>query len=1061
MYQSTAPWDYLVITASNDAQAAAYEGQIRLRRELGFLSGAREVLVVADPGGRRVGSGGSTIYCLMTILNRELSGAAGEASRREDWEKLLRRLRILIVHAGGDSRRLPVYGPCGKVFIPVPGESDAGLCMTLFDRQLPTYLALPPARAGEGEVVITSGDVLLGFDPAQVRFRPEGLTGLGCYADPEEASRHGVFCSGGEGEVRLFLQKPSASDQEETGAMDRYGRSILDIGVMRFDAATAGAFLALCGAAPDEAGRLVWTGGIGGRMAEHGLDFYREICCALGTEATAAHHAADARKSGATWGDDELARIHEGLAGIPFHVDVLGHCSFLHFGTLQQIVASGLDLLRGDRGGGAPPECLSVNNEIAGEGRLDGKRVWVEGCRIGSELQLGGGNVVVGLDVEGPLTVPAEACVDVLSGKGRGEEAVWFFRCYHARDDLKGSGPQGGTIWRVPVADLPSFAEAEDNEIWPLDIPREERGIWNARLFPAMCEPGAYGEWWWLLTPGEAKAEDWAAWRAAERYSLAEIAELTDQEAFHARRAAIRGAAVLESLPIMLRPESELSSHEVAYLMARDVDNAAWLARLMREACRYHVGEARAPGVEGLGFSRVIHMAGAVAERLERERPGWLGRAAQAAADALSVAEREWLDSVGLAFDKAKDAESWAAHAKELAFQHLGATIASSAAALLEPPRNALRQDEIVWGRAPARLDLGGGWSDTPPYCLERGGCVINAAVDLNGQPPIQAYARVIEEPVIRLGSIDFGKRLEITELAQLLDYRHAGSEFSLPKAALAISGFSHEAAPWPAGAGLRDMLEAFGGGIELTTLAAIPGGSGLGTSSIMGAVVLAVVQRIMGETLSQRGLFHGVLRLEQALTTGGGWQDQIGGAVGGVKIITTEPGLVPDPRIHFVPGDVLDPAANGGCTRLYYTGITRLAKNILQNVVGRYLDRDRAALEIMGRIHGFPARVSDAMARKDRQAFGQALAEAWELKKAIDPGSTNGQIEALLERIHPYSDGVKLMGAGGGGFLLIVCKSAGDAAALEADLEANPPNARARFFDFNVSPQGLVVTVC
>ena len=95
-------------------------------------------------------------------------------------------------------------------------------------------------------------------------------------------------------------------------------------------------------------------------------------------------------------------------------------------------------------------------------------------------------------------------------------------------------------------------------------------------------------------------------------------------------------------------------------------------------------------------------------------------------------------------------------------------------------------------------------------------------------------------------------------------------------------------------------MLIEFGGGIELTTLVGIPKGSGLGTSSILGAVIMAVIRRMLGRPQNQRELFHDVLRLEQALTTGGGWQDQIGGGVGGTKITSTACGMFPDPRIHY-----------------------------------------------------------------------------------------------------------------------------------------------------------------
>jgi hypothetical protein len=78
-----------------------------------------------------------------------------------------------------------------------------------------------------------------------------------------------------------------------------------------------------------------------------------------------------------------------------------------------------------------------------------------------------------------------------------------------------------------------------------------------------------------------------------------------------------------------------------------------------------------------------------------------------------------------------------------------------------------------------------------------------------------------------------------------------------------------------------------------------------------MGAVLMAVIHRMMGRNLSARQLFHNVLRLEQELTTGGGWQDQVGGAVGSVKMITTEPGMIPDPHIRYVTPDLLDPGAN------------------------------------------------------------------------------------------------------------------------------------------------------
>lgn len=1050
------PWDYLVVTASNEEQAAAYASQLRLRRDLGFLSGVGEVIVVADPEGRRVGSGGSTVFCLLTVLNREAETKGLELPTPEAWESLLRGLRILIVHAGGDSKRLPAYGPCGKIFIPVPGESDSALCTTLFDRQIGTYLALPSNGEGRGQVVITAGDVLLGFDPAGVQLDAPGLTGLACHASPEQAARHGVFCARPDGTVRRFLQKPAVEQQHALGATDRYGRSVLDIGVMSFDAATATVLLSLCGVAPEPSGTLAWSEDMGRGILAHGLDFYGEICCALGDEATPEHHEASVRGYGSAWDTAALRRCFDALHAVPFQVRILSHCSFLHFGAAHQLVTSGLELLREDRAVTPENACLNVNNELTGSGRLVGADAWVEGCRVSAEVRFEGGNVLAGVDVLEAFSLPKGACLDVLQGTNRQGESVHFIRYYKAGDDFKGLAERGALVCGLPIPEFMRLAQARPEDLWDADTAPGARAVWNARLFPAEAEHAAYRRWAWMMAPAEATAEQWHMWRAADRYSNAEIAERTDQDAFHTRRAAIRAREMLRVLPRLLRPDSGFSAGELAHAIRMTGHSAPWFAGILREAHRHYTEDAAGYGLDGFNASRILHSVGCAAAALEASAPALLADAWKE----LGPAESEWLASLGLSTAEAPGA-AWGKHAMALAFEHLGKTITSSGTGRQACPRNALRKDEIVWGRAPARLDLGGGWSDTPPYALERGGCVINAAIDLNGQAPIQAYARVIDTPVIRLSSIDFGERVEITELEQLTDFRRTWSQFSLPKAALAISGFAPDTAPWPEGITLRGMLEAFGGGIELTTLAAIPGGSGLGTSSIVGAVVLAVVQRVMGRTLTQRELFHGVLRLEQAMTTGGGWQDQVGGVVGRVKIITTQPGLVPDPLIHFVPPYVLDQRENGGCTLLYYTGITRLAKNILQNVVGRYLNRERAAMATLERIHAFPSRVAGAMARHDLKDFGRALAAAWELKKQIDPGSTNEQIEALLRRIEPRAYGAKLMGAGGGGFLLIVCKSPEDARALRAELESGPPNPRARFFDFNLSNEGLVVTVC
>jgi fucokinase len=1051
-------WDYLIVTASNETQAENYEHKLAIRQKLGLLPYVRNVIVVADPDGKRIGSGGSTICCLLEVLNREMLKGSSHKDI-EACKKILEKLRILIIHAGGDSRRLPVYSSCGKIFFPVPGESDCCLPLTLFDRQLPTYLKLPATAPDNGQIVIASGDVLLRFEPDHVKFAGKGLTGLGCYASVEEGKNHGVFCPGQGYQVRLFLQKPSPDEQQETGAVDPYGRVILDIGVMNFAAETASTLLKIFGIQFKSDGKLELTGKMSEALFNYGLDFYREICCGMGSEANLAQYIKSVKQSGSRWNSALLRRLFESLSSIPFNVNILPRCEFLHFGTSKQIISGGNILMQRDIGSNSLNTCLSINNEIVEGGEIVGTNTWVEGCKISSRLTLGGENVIVGLDIVEPMFVPSQICFDVIPGRDRNDKKVWFVRCYNIYDSFKISIGQGATFCRLPITAWLELVGVEQEELWDADIPGEQRSLWNARIFPAVNKHSNYRDWMWLFNPAQGNAENFRTWRTADRYNSAEIAELTDRKEFDNRRSLIRADKILKSLRKMFRADSGFSAGELAHILKNSEELSIWIANLLSEArwC-YSVGNNNS--LDSMTYPRVIHTIGSVLSELgngnlpvEKVVPGLHEK--------LTQADQDWLDSTGLGLDSSVKLEHWSQQAKKLAFQSLSNVIISSSGDATTRPRNALRSDEIVWGRAPARFDTGGGWTDTPPYSLEHGGCVIDTAVNLNGQPPIQAYLKVIREPVIRISSIDSGTRIEVKSLDELLDYRKATSEYALAKAALASSGFSPESFDWGKGITLRQMLEEFGGGIELTTLAAIPRGSGLGTSSIMGAVILSVIQRVLGRTLTQRELFHSVLCLEQSLTTGGGWQDQIGGASGGAKIVTTEPGLVPDAKIHFLPPDVLDPRSNNNQTLLYYTGITRLAKNILGQVVGRYLDRDRKTLFTLRQIHSLASHVAEAMSRKDIRAFGELVNAAWQLNKQLDPNSTNDEVERLFSRIMPHIFGAKLLGAGGGGFLLMVCKSTEDARNLRIMLNAEPPNERARFFNYDINPEGLVVTVC
>ena len=988
MVTATEAWDYLILTASNEAQAVAYRRQLALRRQLGLLLGVREILVVADPGGRRVGSGGSTLWCLLEVLNRELASQDGDPALPEVWLDVLQRLRILIIHGGGESRGVPAYGPCGKLFVPLPVPSDSALGTTLFDNQWPIYRRLPRSESGAGQTVICAGDVLLDFSPEEIVLSPEGITGLGCLASPEQASRHGVYCVGPGGRLRRFLQKPAFSEQAERGAIDDYGQTVLDIGVFGFDPLTAVQLLTMCGTRLDGEHRLAWNGPLADAITSCGLDFYREICCALGSDCTLDGYHKAIQAADSAWAAPLAGRIFDTVCSIPSCVHVLKRCEFLHLSTTRDILYGGQELLRRSGPALLARRCVSINNCVANGLNLAPVTAWVEGCSIEKPVSLGGENLLVGVDVHHSLELSPDSCLDVIPGRNHAGQPVVFVRCYRNGELLKNTASRDLTFCGHPLHQWLTSAGARPEDIWDESAALSTRSVWNARLFPAESNPRDYHRWLWLFEPAAASPEQLREWLCADRYSLEEMSPLIDQEVFHGRRLALRENEIRRSLRQYFRPEGGFSAADLAYLLAHSREPEAWMTELMAEArWRWERRKTEAAD-EAFVFPRIMHTIGSTLLRLLDQDCGPPQTLLSCLDGIMEPADRIWRAELDLGPVSRGDPRQWAQRARHAAFQYLRRRIVSSNVAADRVLRNTLRSDEIVWGRAPARLDLGGGWSDTPPYSLEHGGCVLNAAVELNGQPPVQAYARVTPEFLIRCRSIDGGNSLEIRQWDELLDYQSPTADFALVKAALVFCGFTPEGQR--EGQSLQEVLTAFGGGLEMTTLAAIPKGSGLGTSSIMGAVLLAVIHRVMGRQLPQGELFHAVLRLEQALTTGGGWQDQIGGTVGELKLITTQPGLVPEAAIRYVPADVLTPASRGGVNLLYYTGITRLAKNILEEVVGSYLDRDREAVAILRRLGTLATEIAEAASQRNLVRFGRLIDQSWQFNKRLDPHSTS-----------------------------------------------------------------------
>jgi fucokinase len=186
----------------------------------------------------------------------------------------------------------------------------------------------------------------------------------------------------------------------------------------------------------------------------------------------------------------------------------------------------------------------------------------------------------------------------------------------------------------------------------------------------------------------------------------------------------------------------------------------------------------------------------------------------------------------------------------------------------------------------PVRVDFAGGWSDTPPWSLERAGCVLNLAISLEGCLPIGTIIETTEKTGVLIND-DAGNQLYVENLVSIAPPFDGNDPFRLVKSALLVTGLVHE-----------NILVSMG--LQIKTWANVPRGSGLGTSSILAAAVVKGLLQITDGDESNENVARLVLVLEQLMGTGGGWQDQVGGLYPGIKFTTSFPGV--PLRLQVIP---------------------------------------------------------------------------------------------------------------------------------------------------------------
>ena len=290
----------------------------------------------------------------------------------------------------------------------------------------------------------------------------------------------------------------------------------------------------------------------------------------------------------------------------------------------------------------------------------------------------------------------------------------------------------------------------------------------------------------------------------------------------------------------------------------------------------------------------------------------------------------------------------------------------------------------MIISQTPLRIGLLGGGTDLPDYYREHGGRVLNAAID--------KYVYVIvNQRFDDAIYVNYSKK-EIVERVDDLEHE-------LVREAMHMAGVVN--------------------GVEITTLADIPsGGSGLGSSSAVAVGLLQALfayqgRQVSAEELAERACTIEIDRCRKPI----GKQDQYIAALGGIR------------DIRFGPGDEvvaqelgLSAAARRALQRqimLFYTGVTRSADSILVEQRAN-IESTRPQLDLLRDLAGLAV---DRLRNGDADAIGPAMRESWEAKRKLAAGVSNDAVDAAVNRaLDAGASGAKLTGAGGGGFLLVIC---------------------------------------
>ncbi|XP_048965581.1 L-fucose kinase isoform X3 [Canis lupus dingo] len=1026
-------WTVIILTCQYKDSVHVFQRELEVRQKREQIPARTLLLAVEDPE-TRVGSGGATLNALL-VAAEHLSARAGFTVVTSD---VLHSARILILHMGRD---FPL-DDCGRAFTCLPVENpqapvEAVVC------NLDCLLDIMSHRLGPGSppgVWVCSTDMLLSvpLDPGISWDNFRGARVIALPGSMAYAQNHGVYLTDSQGFVLDIYYQGTEAEIQLCARPD--GRVPLVSGVAFFSVETAEHLLATHVSPPLDACTYM------------GFDSGARPVQNVNREDFLSGHPPEMGQ-----GDSDIAGYLQAARAELWRElrDQPLTMAYVPDGSYSYMTSSASEFLYSLTFPGAPSAQV-VHSQVE-EPQLLGAESSVVSCLLEGPVQLGPGSVLQHCHLQGPVHIGTGCLVSgldaaqcealhglelhdlVLQGhhvRLHGAPSR-VFTVFGRLDSWERRGI--GTYLNMSWSEFFQKTGVRSWDLWDPDTPPAERSLLGARLFPVLHPSRTLGpqDMLWMLDPQEDGGKALRAWRACWRLSWEQLQPCLDRAATLAFRRDLFFRQALLKARHVLEARQDLSLRPLIRAAVREGCPRPLLATLDQVAAA-----AGDPGVAARALACVADVLGCMAEGQGGLRSG-------------PAANPEWMrpfsylecgDLAGGVQALAQERDKWlsrpallvrAARHYEGAGQILIRQAVMSAQNFVSTePVELPAPGQWVVAECPARVDFSGGWSDTPPLAYELGGAVLGLAVRVDGRRPIGARARRIPEPELWLAvgprQDKMAMKIVCWSLDDLQDYCQPHAPGALLKAAFICAGIVHVGSKLS----LREqLLHTFGGGFELHTWSELPHGSGLGTSSILAGTALAALQRAAGRLVGTEALIHAVLHLEQVLTTGGGWQDQVGGLMPGIKVgrsraqlplkVEVEEITVPEGFVQKLNDHLL----------LVYTGKTRLARNLLQDVLRSWYARLPAVVQNAHSLVRHTEECAEAFRQGSLPLLGQCLTTYWEQKKLMAPGCEPLAVRRMMDVLAPHVHGQSLAGAGGGGFLYLLTKEPRQKETLEAVL--------------------------